>query len=194
MDKKSSVIKLYKLFFQTAWAVGSRTPEKDDQIAAKFWSLLIVSGHYFAEKDFLKLDAQYKTAYWGPSYYPPDEGHYHLAVHENNISFCQTYEKKHHRKPFIGKGIDYGYTSPEAVTVHQTQSRTQGRLVMRCTFMWKGERVTVTNFKDENQSLIACGYHDSARTQVKKRFVITHEEWEKQQSLAKDIAVNDAQL
>jgi len=182
MNKKSSIIKLYKLFFQTAWEIGSRTPEKENQIGVRFWPLLIVSGHYFAEKDFLKLDVQYKTAYWGPSYYPPGEGDYSLAVHENNLSFCRAYETKHNRKPFVGNGIDYGNRPSDAVTVHQTQARTRGRLVMRCSFIWKGDHVTVTNFKDENQSLIACAYYDSERTQVKKRFTITHEEWEKQQS------------
>jgi len=185
MAKKTSyIIELYKSFFQHAWSVGSWTPVKGSRVVTDFWFLFIGAGFYFAETDLIELKKWCEADIWRPLFHCPGEGHYSLAVHERNISFCRAYEKLVGRKAFIGKQIDYE-DLPNRYTCCQTQKRTQGRLVINASFNWKSEKVTVTSFKDDDHSLVACAYYprkDGYKpNKIRKRFTITHKEYQKSQ-------------
>jgi len=93
------------------------------------------------------------------------------------LTFAYAYEKLKGRKPFIGIGLDYDRRCYPDYSNHATQAKSAGRLVLGTEFRWKGEVVSVTSFKDEKHSLIACAYHPDPKgynpSKVKKRFTIT---------------------
>lgn len=172
----SSIKEIYLIFRKNSWKVGSYTPEKDNNLFYDFWCMCISGGFDF-DIDVLKDDDIKKL---------PQERHYNLAVYENNISFCKAYENLKGRKPFICKKVDYVYRPSGAVTVHQTQEKKQGRLVIGAKFIWEDLLVTVTSFKDFKHCLVACSYkpdtdidNNYTRAKIQRRFSITHQDFMK---------------
>ena len=189
-----NVVDFYKEFRDINFKAVSFTSDKCNRAFGAFWSLCISSGCRFGKDDLLALRQWEKEDSWN-IFHPPLEIHYSLAVLENNISFCQAYEKYKDRKPFIWKGIDYGYNRMGVYACHCTQDKSQGRLIRRAQFTWKGYRVEVTNFKDEKGSLIACAYDPDAekrrheqqdRRKPIRRFTITNQQLLGAKSAAKD--------
>lgn len=187
----SSITDLYKQFFTSTWKVTQYSPEKAGHAAASFWWLCIGAGVEFEIDDFGSLASWCAEDRWRPLFHCPGEHHYAEAVHEGHLSFCRAYENMVGRKPFIGRQIEY-YRPSGAYTVHQTRAKSQGRLVINCSFVWQGERVTVTSFKDDSHALVACAYQPEAehgeyeRRKIRKRFTITHDQWQASQKLNKE--------
>ena len=105
----------------------------------------ITSGFRFHKDDFKTLHGRYKLYCW-PSW-EDGEGYYNLAASVGNISACQAFETWTGRKPFIFPS-DEKYNSPSR------------RLTLTDKFIWKGNPVKVTSFKDDQNTLIACSYKD----------------------------------
>jgi hypothetical protein len=186
----SSVIKIYKAFCDGKWQTGPYTRDKNSNSWGEFWSLLITSGFKFAVDDLVKLKKDNDTSGCGYSsrWHEPGGGHYSLAVRWGNLSFAYAYEKLVGRIPFIGTGLsydDYPYVRGG------TTSKMQGRVVGGCEFMWEGEKVKVTTFRDDEHYLIACAYHPRADgytpNKIKRRFKITHEMWRAANRLVKNV-------
>jgi len=160
---------------KTAWS-----PNKSGRAWSDFWFLLISSGFEFAKNDLINLRkwcSEDLYRHW----HSPGEGHYAVAVRDGNISFAAAYEVYMKRKPFICSGIDYGYCHSQDYIQQRTQPKTHGRLVIGAWFKWQGEKVKVTAFKDEKQSLIACAYHPSEEvgyepSKIRRRFCISIKE------------------
>jgi hypothetical protein len=175
---------LYRSFFSSAWKATDFTPGKANYAGSDFWSLCIGAGLAFEDGDLLAIEEWCGENSFRPLFHAPNESHYALAVGENHIQFCRAYEKMMGRKPFIGKGIDYPASPWWAYTVHRTRAKNQGRLVLGGRFTWQNEYVTVTSFKDAEDGLVACSYHkktdeeDYKRAKIKKRFTITHDQWQ----------------
>jgi len=178
----STIKQTYDIFLDSMWKKTNHTPEKADWVWSDFWALLISSGFEFAKTDLKDLrewceECNYR--FW----YPPGERHYGLSVRDGNISFATAYETLRNHKPFIFSGIDYGQHHRYGIVVHRTQPKTKGRLVLGAKFLWCGEKVKVTSFKDQRHSLIACAYHpspdDYEPAKVKKRFCISVEDLKK---------------
>lgn len=179
----TTVHDLYERLMRRTFAATPWTGEKNASVVAAFWKLLISGGVKFQLSDLKEIKAWSAADTWRPGFYGPDEGHYGLAVHESNISFCRCYEAYLGRKPFITKGIGYGY-GHSGYVCHGSR-KTQGRLVVGAQFLWDGRQVTVTSFKDEKQSLVACVYYAKTedekyeRTKIKKRYTISIAEFAK---------------
>ena len=178
----SSVIKIYKAFNDGFWGTGSFSWDKDHDAGGSLWNLLIRWGCKFAVDDLVKIKKLCEDAgSYRPRWYEPIEDHYSLAVRWGNLSFAYAYEKLVGRKPFISTALSYpDYPYVRTGTTHKTQ----GRVVEGCKFMWEGEDVKVTTFRDDEYALIACAYHPQEGdrkgyrpTKVKRRFKITHELW-----------------
>ncbi len=178
----SSVIKIYKMFNEGSWGTGRFTWEKNSHAARALWALLITSGFEFAIDDLIERGKLWKKAgRYGDRCDGPGEQHYTLAVRSGNLTFAYAYEKLVGRVPFIGTSLDYDYTA-----------KTQGRVVEDCEFMWEGETVKVTTFRDDEHALIACAYHpqdddDYSRRRIKRRFKITHDMWAAANRLQKKV-------
>ncbi len=102
-----------------------------------------------------------------------------------NVSFCRAYEKWVGRKPFILKGISY-----PAWKVLGQHGKTQGRLTIGAEFTWQSERVFVTSFDDDKNSLVACAYHPNEdgmglSSKIKKRFRINYQDFVAERKLRK---------
>ncbi len=178
----SSVIKIYKAFNDRCWGTGSFSWDRDHAAGVSLWNLLIRWGVKFAIDDLVKIQKLCDDAgRHRPQWYGPTEDHYSLAVRWGNLSFAYAYEKLVGRKPFVGTGLLY----PEYPYVRVgTSTKQQGRVVEGCEFMWEGETVKVTTFRDDENYLIACAYHPQEGdrkgyqpAKIKRRFKITHDMW-----------------
>lgn len=182
-----NIKEIYELFERYSWRAGTSMSRHDERLYSDLWCVLISGGFKFEKADLVEL----RDACWAAGmlsnyqskrpWYAPNESHYRQAVIDRNISFACAYEKLKGRKPFIFSGIDYG-NRYGAYTCHGS-ARTQGRLVVGAEFIWKGERVAVTSFKDDSDSLIACAYQPCkngqisvpftyVRRKIRKRFTI----------------------
>ena len=165
----------------------SLTRDKRCASWAEFWSLLISAGFKFEKDTLVKCRTMAcQTNRYGPEFYYPSEGHYSLAVRSGNLSFAYAYEKLVRRISFIGTGLSYDnhpYVRPG------TTRKTQGRLVEGCEFMWEGEKVKVTTFRDDEKALIACAYHPDPEgyrpSKIRRRFKITNDMWAAEKRLKK---------
>jgi len=195
---ENGIIEAYKLFSKYTWAVCAYTQEKNSWAWDAFWRLLISSGFEFGEKDLIELQNYCSIDSWHPMWHCPGENCYSRAVSDGNLSFARAYEKHAGRRPFIYTGIEYpdprgGYI------VHRTHLKTKGRLTVGAEFLWDRNRVRVTSFKDESQSLIACAYCDKepdapyAPAKIRKRYKITHKELRKAKAAKVIEDVNEAE-
>ena len=180
---------MYEMMWRGQFQVVNWTPEKDSHAWLDFWSLLIQSGFYFRTDEFQQLESwrkrMCKKGYTSLclSINNPSEDHYSLAVLCGNTSFARAYEALRARKPFLGQGLNYHDQNRRFGVRGGTTEKTQGRLILGASFDWMGEKVTVTSFHDDKQTLIACSYHPteseySQNGKIKKRYRITHEEWQ----------------
>lgn len=74
---------------------------------------------------------------------------YSLAVGFGNLSFCREYERYVGRDPIIADGVD---------------GRQRQRLCVGSRFVWKGEKVTVTSFREDGRA-VACSYRPVGRNE-----------------------------
>jgi hypothetical protein len=184
--------KIYVQMRSELWNTVEYHTEKSSAVWSYFWTILVSGGRYFKDDDIIKLQKYlHKNNY---VFNRPGEHHYEQAVRVNNISFCKAYERLTGRKPFIWDNIDYEYGWGELpYGMHSTQAKTKGRLVIGAGFVWQGEVVKVTSFKDDAQSLVACKYvvvkegevcdkcgccKGSDETKISRRFIITAEDME----------------
>lgn len=137
-------------------------------------------GLRFGLEDFRHFDSRFRTGYW----YGENglETFYSRAVFFGNASAWKALEHYKARKPFIWK--------PSDLTLYGGgRCNNPPRLTIGTTFQWKGERVTVTSFKDEDDPyVVACSYTtpegkecDSCghqieypREKILHRYTITH--------------------
>ncbi len=168
---KTAVRKIHDAFTEGQWETMNYTREKASHVKSSFWFLLISSGFAFERNDLTAINA------W------VDEGHYSLAVRCGNLTFAYAYEELKKRTPFIGVGLYYGNCFPDFPN-HATQAKSAGRLVLRAQFIWKGEKVNVTSFRDDTKSLSACAYRPDPKgytpSRIKKRFTISIKEFKKE--------------
>ncbi len=194
MNKDSWVQEVYIEFFDRCFRATAYTCEKGDRAFRAFWSLLISGGVKFDRNDFKDLH-EWAAGHSYLRFYSPSESHYELGVQESNMSFLLAYENYVGRKPFITKDIDYDCYRGGAYTCHGG-GKTQGRLVIGASFAWEGRRITVTSFKDNVHSLIACEYQpkkageDYGPSKIKKRFTISVKDLQKAKKKDKDNAEN----
>ncbi len=173
---KTAVQKMFDAFVDGHWQTMNYTWEKSSHTWSDFWLLLIMSGFCFDKDDLVVIKRKCSCTRYSPSWSGVDEGCYSLAIRAGNLSFAYAYEKLVGRIPFIGINLDYSYCFP-SFSNHATQSKSAGRLVIGTQFNWQGETASVTSFKDEEHSLIACAYHPNPEgyrpSKIKKRFTIT---------------------
>ena len=186
-EKMTAVQKMFYAFVEGNWKTMNWTSEKANNVSLDFWDLLIKSGFVFEKTDLVSIRETcwgYKGSQYAPMWYGVYEGHYSLAVRCGNLTFAYAYEKLRNRTPFIGIGLDYRRCFP-SFSKHGG-IKNAGRLVRLTEFFWEGEDVSVTNFKDENHSIIACAYHPDPEgytpSKVKKRFTITVEDFKQEMS------------
>jgi len=187
-NKESDVQKMFDVYSRGSWATMNYTGEKVSHAWSAFWFLLISSGFAFKKTDLILIREKCSCctgSRYSPSWYGVDEGHYSLAVRCGNLTFAYAYEKLKGRMPFIGIGLDYHDCWPH-FSNHATQAKSAGRLVKGTEFSWKGERVIVTNFKDDVNSLIACAYHPDPKghtpSKIKRRFTISAKDFKEEMS------------
>lgn len=176
---KTAVQKMFSAFGEDSWRTMNWTREKANHAWSDFWFLLISAGFAFEKTDLISIRETCSCCTglrYDPSWSGVGERHYSLAVRCGNLTFAYAYEKLKGRIPFIGIGLNFRGCGPRFPN-HATQAKSAGRLVLGTGFNWKGEIVKVTNFKDEEHSLIACAYHldpkGYAPSKIKKRFTIT---------------------
>lgn len=184
----TAVQKMFYAYVEGHWKTMNWTSEKASHAWSAFWYLLISSGFVFEKNDLISIKKTCSCCTgtrYDPVWYGVDEGHYSLAVRCGNLSFAYAYEKLKGRIPFIGIGLYYDRCWP-SFSNHATQYKSAGRLVRGTEFSWKGEKVSVTSFKDEKHSLIACAYHPDPQgytpSKVKKRFTISVADFKKEMS------------
>lgn len=189
----SDLIKIYEFVANNAWKTIRWTSPKSSRVWSRFWHLMIMSGFRFGKDDLVNLQKRLakNTARYGPYWHSPDEFHYSTAVLSGNISFAAAYEKLTGRIPFICKDIGYYECYYQTEIITGTQLKSSGRLIFNSKFTWQGEYVTVTNFKDEKHSLIACGYqkdkHGRDTSKIKKRFRISIDDFKKALKQTKNV-------
>ena len=176
MQEITAVRRMFDAFSEGNWRSSMNyTREKASHVWSDFWFLLIKSGFAFEKTELVSIRKYCGESGYNPTWYGVDEGHYSLAVRCGNLTFAYAYEKLYSRIPFIGFGLDY-YGCWPRYSKHNSPA-TMGRLVRGTRFQCKGEKVSVTTFKDEKHSLIACTYHPNPKgytpSKVKKRFTIT---------------------
>jgi len=179
MANITSVQKIFDAYIKGNWKTMNWTSEKASHAWSAFWFLLISSGFAFEKNDLIEIRETCSCctgSRYDPVWYGVYESHYSLAVRCGNLTFAYAYEKLRKRIPFIGFGLDYHRCYP-GFSNHATQAKSAGRLVLRTEFGWQGETVSVTSFKDNEHSLVACAYHPDPEgytpSKIKKRFTIT---------------------
>jgi len=182
MGKKketTTVEDMFIAFKQGKWQTMNWTSEKAYAVWSAFWDLLISSGFAFKKTDLIAIKETCSCctgSNYDPTWHGVSEDHYSLAVRCGNLTFAYAFEELNKRVPFIGVGLAYERCYPR-FSNHTTQPKSSGRLVIGTEFLWKGEAVRVTSFKDEKNSLIACAYHPDPEgyrpSRIKKRFTVT---------------------
>jgi hypothetical protein len=135
-------------------------------------SLVIGAGFLFREDDMATIANSFRFGYWCGE---TPEWIYTTAVNATNVSAAKSYEAWKNRKPFIADNVGYAYHG-RGPYMHGGSDRQRDRLTVNSVFKWKGYKVTVTSFSDDQLQVIACSYKDSSRNKVEKRFRITRED------------------
>ena len=182
-ETKSKVRIIFDAFTNGRWGTMNYTREKAYRVWMDFWYLVIKSGFVFEKNDLIAIRKYCGESSYNPDWYGVEEGHYSVAVRCGNLTFAYAFEELYRRIPFIGIGLDYIGCWPR-YSKHNSPP-TMGRLVLGVSFQWQGEKVSVTSFNDEKKSLVACAYHkreDGYRGNIKKRFGITAQDFQKEMS------------
>lgn len=175
MAKKSKPIELLDLIYENTNRATTHSWERLNHAMRAALTLAVGSGLEFALGDLAHIGSSYKSGYWlGDS----DELVYNEAILNGNMTAIKSFEAWKAREPFIADGVRpaecYG------TFVHGSSDRQRERLHKGASFNWKGHRVTVTSFAEDQKSLTACSYKpdkDGFRTEkVAKRFKITRDD------------------
>jgi len=136
--------------------------------------LAVNSGMEFDIDDFGRIAHEFRMGYWADY-----EAIYTQAVKSNNISACHALEQHLKRKPFIAKFL----TGLATYGKGRNAYRQEGRIAVESRFTWAGQKVTVTSFSKDGESLIACSYKvdptQPYQRKIDKRYQITREELRK---------------
>jgi hypothetical protein len=117
--------------------------------------LTIGAGFEFLPGDFDHIFSHYSSGRWiGES-----EWCYALAIFVGNVSACGSFEVSRKRLAFIADDVTPGERWSNGGWLHMVGDRKRGRLAVGFRFPWRGEKVTVTSFAADGQSLTACSYH-----------------------------------
>lgn len=119
--------------------------------------LAIKAGLIFDLDDFSHLYDNFHmgSGYYVDSYLWCNEKYYTVAVANENISACQSFEKAVGRKPFITDNValpNYHYAG------HFDGIKKRSRLTLGAEFQWSGEKVKVSSFAKDNSYVVACSY------------------------------------
>ena len=189
-DLKSDIFKICRMISGVSWQESGIefTSEKGNWRWNDLWTLLINVGCNFEQSTLKDIKTWSNEDRYRPHIGMPGEGHYCLAAQMGHVSLCRAYEFLVGRTPFITTGIDFN-SHYRGYNLHNG-GRTQGRLAMGSSFDWKGERVFVTNFKDDKGALIACSYHPNPEgygrgSKIKHRYTITNKDLLEARKLAK---------
>jgi len=144
--------------------------ERFNHICSHAAQLAIGAGFVF---DLETVKYKVGRGYYATSIFA-NESLYSLAVAEGNTSFCQAYEEWTGREPIIADEV----TTSRVQFAHMAGYRQKERLHVGCSFMWQGERVTVTSFNKDGAAIAVEYQHDADSMyygKVKRRHTITRE-------------------
>lgn len=123
-------------------------------------SLALRAGMKFHEDDIsLIFKERYEGGFRAGHWMNGCEWFYSMAVAYRNASAWKAYEKWAKRKAFIMKNASLSRCYGDGPC-----GQGLSRLVEGADFFWKGERVTVTSFKDGDKPyLVACSYKERGK-------------------------------
>lgn len=173
--KTSDAIKLLDLVWKNTNDGTSHSYERLNHAMHAALSLAIGACFKFQIDDYRHILCNYRTGYWiGES----DEWVYKLAIGVENMSAIQSFEAEKDREPFIADDVSFevygGWTHGERFT------RQRERLCVGARFPWKGMKLTVTSFANDQSYLTACSYKKDdgtcGRAKIDKRIKITRQD------------------
>lgn len=194
MSNDSAPIRLLQLVWDNATQVTGDSWRRLNESLQTALGLAIRSGMKFGPGDFTVIDERYRPEYWMRLGTDAGESWFSDAVVVDNVSAAVAFEKWKDRAPFLWNGIEV-----------DSGNRFDGtrRLFVGAWFKWKGERVSVTKFSDDGQSLRACSYVQPkgkagsywSRSKVLHRHLVTRAELlavRKANDQAKKLAIANA--
>jgi len=178
----SGAIELLAICWRHNQEVTGHSWQRMNETMHRALMLAVQCGMRFAPDDLTQMMERFNAGYWCGNL----EYFYRAAVFYRNPSAWQAFETYRGRKPFIWKPARVKSWADEK----HGQDENPPRLVIGAEFLWKGERVTVTSFKDGDEPyLTACSYNQVGgyetcaecsrannypRDVLKSRYKITH--------------------
>jgi hypothetical protein len=142
MSKESKALKYLQATWDMAYPTKSWT--RLNQTMRHALMTAIENGADFGETDMAEFQRRFRISRWIGETGVEDA--YALAIEAGNRTAWKWVEAFCKRKPFILPGSRFK---------HQ---RNPARLCVGAEFEWMGERVFVTSFNSDGQSLVACAY------------------------------------
>jgi hypothetical protein len=134
---------------------------------------LAIGCFQFSDDDFARIETDFRYNRWNNENCGEDD--YAMAVAENNVSACLSFERWKGRKPFIARDVE---PRCHRQLSHSVGTRQTCRLCLGARFFWRGEEVTVTSISWDR--VVACSYRvkkdtNYQRQKVLHRYTITRE-------------------
>jgi hypothetical protein len=170
----SSAIQLLDLVWGNTNKATSHSWERLNHSMRESLSMAIGAGFLFAEDDIQYVFRHYNSGRWlGDS----QEWIYSEAIKAENKSAIASYEKIKNRVGLIADGVTLGNSR----YLHSSCStRQRERLFVGAEFTWRGVKVKVTSFADDQSYVNACSYKPRKEGEysdkIDKRFKITRED------------------
>lgn len=149
----SAPIRLLQLIWDNALGATGHSWRRLNAPLQQGLRLSITSGMKFGRDDFKKIEERYRPQYWMGLGSDSGEGYFTTAAIEDNVSAAVSFEIWKDRKPFHFRGIE---SDPDISGMKRFEGRR--RLFVGSWFHWNGERVFLTSFSKDGESVGACSY------------------------------------